>query len=101
KPWEQLGATRTPDGVAMTLMRRDTEYLIRTGNDTLMSNRQHESEDELARLTCARLRRATAPCVLIGGLGMGFTLRAALDLLPADAKVIVAELLPEVVEWNR
>lgn len=101
KPWEHLGETRTPDGASMTLMRRDTEYLIRTGGETLMTNRQHESEDALAQLSCEPLRRATAPSVLIGGLGMGFTLRKALDLLPADATVVVAELLPDVVEWNR
>jgi spermidine synthase len=101
KPWERLGEVRTSDGLLMTLTRRDTEYLILTGTLTLMSSRLHESEDALAALTCERLRGAAKPCVLIGGLGMGFTLRAALDRLPADATVIVAELIPEVVEWNR
>jgi spermidine synthase len=101
KPWERLGEARTPDGQPMTLTRRDTEYLILIGKETLMSNRSHESEDALGRLACEPLRRAEKPSVLIGGLGMGFTLRAALDHLPADATVVVAELLPEVVEWNR
>jgi spermidine synthase len=101
KPWERLGEARTPDGQPMTLTRRDTEYLILIGKETLMSNRAHESEDALGRLACEPLRRAQKPTVLIGGLGMGFTLRAALDHLPADATVVVAELLPEVVEWNR
>lgn len=101
KPWERLGEARTPDGQAMTLTRRDTEYLILIGKETLMSNREHESEDALGRLACEPLRRAQKPTVLIGGLGMGFTLRAALDYLPADATVVVAELMPEVVEWNR
>ncbi|MEO8482893.1 MAG: MnmC family methyltransferase [Acidobacteriota bacterium] len=101
KPWERLGEARTPDGKPMTLTRRDTEYLILIGKETLMTNRSHESEDALARLACEPLRRAQKPTVLIGGLGMGFTLRAALDCLPADATVIVAELLPEVVEWNQ
>jgi spermidine synthase len=101
KPWERLGEARTPDGQVMALTRRDTEYLILVGRQTLMTNRMHESEDALGRLACEPLHRAKAPTVLIGGLGMGFTLRAALDHLPADARVIVAELLPEVVEWNR
>jgi spermidine synthase len=101
KPWERLGEARTPDGKPMTLTRRDTEYLILLGSETLMTNRAHESEDALAQLACEPLRRASKPCVLVGGLGMGFTLRAALDLLPADATVVVAELLPAVIEWNR
>jgi len=90
-----------PDGQPMTLTRRDTEYLILIGKETLMTNRAHESEDALARLVCEPLRRAVKPTVLIGGLGMGFTLRAALDCLPPDATVVVAELMPEVEEWNR
>ena len=59
------------------------------------------SEEELAAFGCARARKLEAPCVLVGGLGMGFTLRATLDVLPADATVVVAELMPAVVEWNR
>jgi spermidine synthase len=66
-----------------------------------MSSRMHGSEEALATLGCRRARTLTRPCVLIGGLGMGFTLRATLDLLPAGATVVVAELVPEVVEWNR
>ena len=66
-----------------------------------MSSRMHGSEDALATFTCKRLRTLQQPCVLIGGLGMGFTLRATLDLLPRDATVVVAELVPAVVEWNR
>jgi len=100
KPWELLGETRTPDGKPLTLTRRDTEYLILLGSETLMTNRAHESEDALAQLACAPLRPKSKACVLVGGLGMGFTLRAALDLLGPDATVIVAELLPAVVEWN-
>ncbi len=68
----------------------------------LMSSRMHGSEEALAAFGCARgARRATEPCVLVGGLGMGFTLRATLDVLPPDATVVVAELVPAVVEWNR
>ena len=66
-----------------------------------MSSRAHGSEDALGVLGCRRARALARPCVLIGGLGMGFTLRAALDVLPAEALVVVAELVPAVVEWNR
>ena len=66
-----------------------------------MSSRMHGSEEALAAVACRRLRTVERPCVLVGGLGMGFTLRATLDLLPADAIVVVAELVAAVVEWNR
>ena len=101
KPWEVLGETTTPDGTAMALTKRDREYVILAGGKSLMSSLMHGSEEALAALTCARLRHIEEPSVLIGGLGMGFTLRATLDLLPADASVTVAELVPGVVEWNR
>jgi spermidine synthase len=65
-----------------------------------MSSRMHGSEEALAMLACERLRTLEQPCVLLGGLGMGFTLRAMLDLLPPDATVLVAEMVPDVVEWN-
>ena len=101
KPWELLGQTRTPEGEEMTLTRHGTEYVINAAGQTLMSSRMHGSEEALSTLGCARARTMEAPCCLIGGLGMGFTLRTALDLLPPDATVIVAELIPELVEWNR
>jgi spermidine synthase len=101
KPWELLGETRTPDGNALTLTRRDTEYVILANGKSLMSSRMHGSEEALAAFGCRHITAAPAPCVLVGGLGMGFTLRATLDLLAADATVVVAELLPAVVEWNR
>src|SRR5688500_15289568 len=101
KPWELLGETRTPDGTTMTLTRRDTEYVILANGKSLMSSRMHGSEEALATFACARIGGREAPRVLIGGLGMGFTLRATLDLLPQDGTVVVAELLPAVVEWNR
>jgi spermidine synthase len=66
-----------------------------------MSSRMHGSEEALATLACRRARLLEQPCVLVGGLGMGFTLRATLDLLPPDATVVVAELVPGVVDWNR
>jgi spermidine synthase len=101
KPWELLGETRTPDGTLLALTRHDREYVILANGKSLMSSRMHGSEEALATMVCRDLRTREAPCVLVGGLGMGFTLRAALDALPADALVVVAELLPEIVTWNR
>src|SRR5687767_15797541 len=85
----------------MALTRRDREYVILANGKSLMSSLMHGSEEALATLACPRLRNVEAPSVLVGGLGMGFTLRATLDLLPPDATVVVAELVPAVVEWNR
>ena len=101
KPWESLGQTRTPDGEEITLARHSTEYVIRAGGQTLMSSRMHGSEEALATFGCARARTLETPRCLIGGLGMGFTLRTALDLLPPGATVVVAELIPALVDWNR
>jgi spermidine synthase len=101
KPWELLGEGRTPDGTLMALTRRDREYVILAGGKPLMSSLMHGSEEELATLACRRARTLDSPTVLVGGLGMGFTLRAALDVLPANASVVVAELVDAVVEWNR
>ena len=101
KPWELLGETRTPDGRLMALTRRGNEYVIHADGKSLMSSRMHGSEEALACFGCRRLGPAAEPCVLIGGLGMGFTLRAALDLLPARASVVVAELIPAIADWNR
>jgi spermidine synthase len=101
KPFELLGRTQSPDGTAIELKRRDDEYVIFAGGQQLMSSRMHASEELLAALGCRRAAALSSPRVLIGGLGMGYTLRAALDLLPAGATVIVAELVAEVVEWNR
>ncbi len=85
----------------MTLTRHGTEYVINASGQSLMSSRMHGSEEALAMFGCARARTLETPRCLIGGLGMGFTLRAALDLLPPGATVVVAELIPEIVEWNR
>jgi|SRR3984957_2326233 len=101
KPFELLGQTLSPDGTAMKLIRRGDEYIILVDGAILMSSRMHGSEEALATFACQRVRRLEQPSVLIGGLGMGFTLRATLDLLPQDATVLVAELVPAVVEWNR
>ena len=101
KPLELLGETTTPDGTDMKLVRRDREYIILANGKSLMSSRMHGSEEALATFGCRRAHTLEQPSVLVGGLGMGFTLRATLDFLPADATVVVAELLPAVVEWNR
>jgi spermidine synthase len=98
---ELLGQAVSPDGTVMKLTRRDNEYIILANGKSLMSSGMYGSEEALATLACRRARTLEQPCVLIGGLGMGFTLRATLDFLPPDARVVVAELVPAVVEWNR
>jgi spermidine synthase len=100
KRLERLGAARTPNGTELVLYRHDGAYLIRADGVELMSTRRNLSERRLAEVACVPLREAPGARVLIGGLGLGFTLRAALEVLPPDAEVVVAELLPEVIEWN-
>jgi spermidine synthase len=101
KPFELLGQALSPDKTAIKLMRRGDEYILLADGAILMSSRMHGSEEALATFGCQRARRLERPSVLIGGLGMGFTLRATLDLLPPGASIVVAELLSAVVEWNR
>ena len=101
KPLELLGQTRTPDDTDLTLVRRDGEFVILADGKPLMSSRMHGSEEALAMFGCRQVRTRAQAHVLVGGLGMGFTLRATLDQLQPDAVVVVADLLPEVVEWNR
>jgi spermidine synthase len=100
-PWETLGTAQIPGGGALRLMRRGAELSIMSGAIELMNSRLSGSEQALASLTCAPLTSHAHPRVLIGGLGMGFTLRAALAALPAVAQVTVAELVPEVAAWAR
>ena len=83
------------------LSRHDGAYSIRVGGVELMSTRRHHSEDQLAELACAPLGHAAGARVLIGGLGLGYTVRAALDQLPATAWVGVADVVDAVIEWNR
>jgi len=90
----------SPGGEQLVLSQRGTQFMIRVAGVELMSSGNHVSEDELGRLSCARVT-AASPRILIGGLGMGFTLRAALDVLPATAHVEIVELVPAVVRWNR
>jgi spermidine synthase len=100
--WELLGRARVPgnDG-ELSLFRRDREFSIRIDGRELMNSRLHGSEETLSELTCARIADRPKARVLIGGLGMGFTLAAALRRLGPECRVEVSELVPEVVAWNR
>jgi spermidine synthase len=98
-PWEKLDVAHAIDGTELSLWRRGTEHVIRAGTLDLMSSRVHGSEEILAELGCAGLQPDAS--VLVGGLGMGFTLRRALDLLAPTARVVVAEVHPSVVAWVR
>jgi spermidine synthase len=101
-PWVQLGAATMPgDGGELRLMQRGAEFSIMSGPTELMNSRLSGSEEALATLAVAHLGARPKPRMLIGGLGMGFTLRAALGALGAGAGVVVAELVPEVVAWAR
>jgi spermidine synthase len=100
KPFERLGEARTPNGTVIALYRHDGAYLLRADGVELMSTRRHLSEDRLAEVACAQLREVPGARALIGGLGLGFTLRAALRQLREDAEVVVVELLAEVIAWN-
>jgi spermidine synthase len=102
-PWQLLDTTAIPgDDKELRLLQRGEEFSIRiAGRGELMNSRLYGSEAALAELGCAHVAASPGPRVLIGGLGMGFTLTAALQNLPADAEVVVAELVPGVVEWNR
>jgi spermidine synthase len=101
KKLERLDEATTPDGVVLTLCRHDGDYFIRAAGEVLMSSRRHHSEDRLAELVCQPLRRTAGARVLIGGLGLGFTLRTALSTLAPDAHVLVVELVDAVIRWNR
>ena len=100
-PWEHLAAAQIPDGGELRLMRRGAELSIMSGSTELMNSRLSGSEKALASLAIERLGGRSKPQSLIGGLGMGFTLRAALADLPKEAAVVVAELVPAVVAWAR
>lgn len=96
-----LNQVKTRDGSVMALVERDGEYALRVNGRELMSTRHSHSEEQLGALACQGRAQLKAACVLIGGLGLGFTLRAALASLGRDARVVVAELVPEVVTWNQ
>jgi spermidine synthase len=100
KPRELLATAQIPYGEELRLYRRDTAFIIALGANELMSSRSSGSEEALALMTCDRLQ-TEAPHLLIGGYGMGFTLRAALARLGPQARLTVVELVPEIVEWAR
>ena len=101
-PWSLLDTARVPgaDG-ELRLMRRDAEFSIMLDGSELMNSRRVGSEEALATIACEKIRSRKAPHILIGGLGMGFTLRATLAAVGSDARIVVAELVPAVVAWAR
>jgi spermidine synthase len=101
KKWTTVDRALTQDGKSISLHEHDGSYAIRVDGIPLMSTRQHASEEMLAELACAHVHGTSRACVLIGGLGFGFTLRAALGALAGDATVVIAEILGAVIAWNR
>ena len=99
KPWETLATAVTPGGSRFELQRHDGNYVIQADGYDVMTSYSHGSEDAMMSLACPRPRAQA--CILIGGLGMGYTLAATLHLLPPGGSVVVSEIVPEVVEWNR
>jgi spermidine synthase len=101
-PWLQIDTVRVPGAeVELRLMRRGAEFSMMLGPNELMNSRLSGSEEALATLACRRIEAVKRPHLLIGGLGMGFTLRAALAVLGAEARIMVAELVPAVIAWAR
>jgi spermidine synthase len=101
-PWIQIDKTKVPGAtVELSLLRRGTEFSMKLGQNELMNSRLSGSEQALATLSCKRIEAVKRPHLLIGGLGMGFTLRAALAVLGDDARIVVAELVPAVIGWAR
>ncbi len=101
RAWHTLATVATQEGALELRRRGAADFLIVIAGRVLMSSTSRRSEERLATLSCAHLVGRKRPRVLIGGLGMGFTLKAALEVLPAAAEVVVAELTPEVVQWCR
>jgi len=101
-PWQQIDTARVPGAeVELRLMRRGAEFSMMLGQNELMNSRLIGSEQALATLACKRIEAVKRPHLLIGGLGMGFTLRAALAVLGSEARIMVAELVPAVIDWAR
>lgn len=100
KPWKVIDRAPAPGGGELVLQQRGEEFAIRVNGRELMSSRQHGSEEKMAEVACAGLS-GKRPRVLVGGLGLGYTVRAALDRLPPSAQVVVSELVPAVVTWNQ
>lgn len=100
-PRELIGTAQIPGGDQLRLVRHGDDFIILLDRNELMNTRMSGSEEALATLSCARLADRSNARLLVGGYGMGFTLRAALAALPADARVTVAELVPEIIDWAR
>ena len=101
-PWLHIDTARVPGAdVELRLMQRGAEFSMMLGPNELMNSRLSGSEEALATLTCRRIEMVKRPHLLIGGLGMGFTLRAALAVLGSEARIVVAELVPAVIAWAR
>jgi len=100
-PWSLLDTAQVPGGGELRLMQRGAEFSIKLGTQELMNSRLSATEQALATIGCAKIKARAKPRILIGGLGMGFTLRAALTVLGKQAHIIVAELVPAVVAWAR
>ncbi len=100
-PRELIDVARIPGGDELRLYRRGGDYMIVLDRNELMSSRMSGSEEALAVMSCARIAGRRAPHLLIGGYGMGFTLRAALKQMGPDARLTVAELVPQIIEWAR
>jgi spermidine synthase len=101
-PWQQIDTASVPGAeVELRLMQRGSEFSMMLGSNELMNSRLSGSEEALATLACKRIEAVERPQLLIGGLGMGFTLRAALAVLGAEARIVVAELVPAVIAWAR
>ena len=101
-PWELIDSALVPGNAGeLRLYRRDGEFSIRVAGVELMNSRVHGSEEALAELACARIAHRARAHILIGGLGMGYTMKAALKRLGSESRIVVAELVPKVVEWNR
>jgi spermidine synthase len=101
-PWKQLDQSKIPGhDDEVTLLQRGEEFSIRTAGTELMNSRVHGSEDELAELACQRMKQKPDQRILIGGLGMGYTLAAALLQSDPDTRITVCELIPAVIQWNK
>ena len=101
-PWLLIDSAVVPGAeVELRLKRRGDEFSMMLGDNELMNSRLSGSDEALATLTCRRIESVKRPNILIGGLGMGFTLRAALEVLGPEARIIVAELVPSVIAWAR
>jgi spermidine synthase len=101
QPWKTIDTVATDEGPLELRQRGERDFLITIGPQVLMNSLSNRSEVVLGQLGCSHLKESSAPRVLVGGLGMGFTLKAVLDTLPATAQVVVAELNPTVVAWCR